>query len=72
MPEQLTELLHQSDGVGMRNEIRIGILGFAHGHVGTFCARWREQPQMGVRGWSPDGPTTPIVPRKATDISTRV
>jgi predicted dehydrogenase len=36
------------------NEIRIGILGFAHGHVGMYCARWREHPEMGVRvvaGW---------------------
>lgn len=34
--------------------VRVGILGFAHGHVGTYCRRWREQPELGVRvvaGW---------------------
>jgi len=39
--------------------IRIGILGFAHGHVGMYCDRWRGQPELGARvvaGWdhSPD------------------
>lgn len=37
--------------------MNIGILGFAHGHVGMYCARWREQPEMGVRvvaGWDHD------------------
>jgi len=35
----------------------VGILGFAHGHVGMYCARWRETPEMGVRvvaGWDHD------------------
>jgi len=39
------------------NSIPIGILGFAHGHVGTYCTRWREQPELGVRvvaGWDHD------------------
>ena len=37
--------------------IRIGILGFAHGHVGMYCARWRGQPELGVTvvaGWDHD------------------
>lgn len=37
--------------------IRIGILGFAHGHVGTYCGQWlkmpREQVQL-VAGWDHD------------------
>lgn len=39
------------------NDIRVGILGFAHGHVGMYCDRWRGQPQLGVRvlaGWDHD------------------
>ena len=35
----------------------VGILGFAHGHVGIYCARWQEQPELGVRvvaGWDHD------------------
>ncbi|MCY3022305.1 MAG: Gfo/Idh/MocA family oxidoreductase [Planctomycetota bacterium] len=35
-------------------EIGLGILGFAHGHVGMYCNRWREHPEYGVRvvaGW---------------------
>lgn len=35
----------------------VGILGFAHPHVGTYVARWRENPGMGVRvvvGWDHD------------------
>lgn len=37
--------------------VRVGILGFAHGHVGTYCARWREQfadDIMVVGGWEHD------------------
>jgi predicted dehydrogenase len=37
--------------------IRVGILGFAHGHVNSYCVRWREQPELGVRvtaGWDHD------------------
>ena len=40
------------------NPISIGILGFAHGHVGIYCAKWRENPALGVRvvaGWDHDG-----------------
>jgi len=36
--------------------VRVGVLGFAHGHVGTYCARWGEQ-DMGVEvvaGWDHD------------------
>lgn len=39
------------------NPIRIGILGFAHGHVGMYCERWRAQPELGVTvavGWDHD------------------
>lgn len=39
------------------NEKRIGILGFAHGHVGMYCSRWKEQPELGVKvvaGWDHD------------------
>ena len=38
-------------------DIRLGILGFAHGHIGMYCARWREHPEYGVRpvaGWDHD------------------
>jgi len=34
--------------------IGIGILGFAHGHVNSYCTRWRDEPQLDVRalaGW---------------------
>lgn len=37
--------------------IRIGILGFAHGHVNAYIARWRACPDMGARvvaGWDHD------------------
>ncbi len=37
--------------------IRVGILGFAHGHVNAYCNRWRDDPSMGVRvvaGWDRD------------------
>lgn len=35
----------------------VGILGFAHGHVGMYCARWKQEPEMGitvVAGWDHD------------------
>jgi len=41
----------------MNEPFRVGILGFAHGHVGMYCARWRERPELGVRvvgGWDHD------------------
>jgi predicted dehydrogenase len=34
--------------------IRIGILGFAHGHVNSYCRRWLADPSLGatpVAGW---------------------
>lgn len=37
--------------------MRVGIAGFAHGHVGMYCSRWRERPELGVRvtsGWDHD------------------
>ena len=37
--------------------MKIGILGFAHGHVNMYCARWRERPEMGITvaaGWDHD------------------
>jgi len=37
--------------------MNIGILGFAHGHVNSYCNRWRESPELGVRvtaGWDHD------------------
>ncbi len=37
-------------------EVRVGILGFAHGHVNTYCTGWRK-PELGVRvvaGWDHD------------------
>lgn len=35
---------------------RIGILGFAHGHVGTYCGIWKTQPEAVrlVAGWDHD------------------
>ena len=36
--------------------VRVGILGFAHGHVNTYCAQWRAH-DLGVRvvaGWDHD------------------
>ncbi len=35
----------------------IGILGFAHGHVNSYCTRWRQNPDWGVQpvaGWDHD------------------
>ncbi len=37
--------------------VRLGILGFAHGHVDMYCESWRQQPQLGaqvVAGWDHD------------------
>ncbi len=37
--------------------IAVGILGFAHAHVSMYCARWRENPALGVSvvaGWDRD------------------
>jgi predicted dehydrogenase len=37
--------------------IRVGVLGFAHGHVGMYLERWRKQPDLGVQpvaGWDHD------------------
>lgn len=39
------------------NEKRIGILGFAHGHVGMYISRWNAEPELGVKvvaGWDHD------------------
>ena len=35
----------------------IGILGFAHGHVGAYCKHWLQNPDIGIRvvaGWDHD------------------
>lgn len=37
--------------------IRIGILGFAHGHIGSIAGQWKEHPEYGVElvcGWDHD------------------
>jgi predicted dehydrogenase len=37
--------------------IKVGVLGFAHGHVNAYCAKWRERPELGVEvvgGWDHD------------------
>ena len=37
--------------------IKVGVLGFAHGHVNAYCKQWGDQPEMGVSvvaGWDHD------------------
>ncbi len=37
--------------------LRLGILGFAHGHVNIYARRWQAEPELGVAlaaGWDPD------------------
>jgi predicted dehydrogenase len=37
--------------------LNIGILGFAHGHVGMYCNQWKQNPALGislVAGWDHD------------------
>jgi predicted dehydrogenase len=37
--------------------VKLGILGFAHGHVNMYCAQWRDRPELGVKvtaGWDHD------------------
>jgi predicted dehydrogenase len=37
--------------------VRLGILGFAHGHVAAYCRQWRDRPDLGVEvrcGWDHD------------------
>ena len=29
-------------------DMKVGILGFAHGHVNAYCAVWRDRPELGV------------------------
>jgi predicted dehydrogenase len=34
--------------------IGVGILGFAHGHVGSYCTRWTKEPELDMKvvaGW---------------------
>lgn len=41
----------------MTNPIGVGILGFAHGHVGMYCAHWNARRELGVKvtaGWDHD------------------
>ena len=38
--------------------VQVGILGFAHGHVNSYCDEWRAHPELGVTveaGWHYDG-----------------
>jgi predicted dehydrogenase len=38
--------------------IQVGIMGFAHGHVGAYCTQWLGNPDQGVvlaAGWDHDG-----------------
>ena len=38
----------------MGDRVKVGILGFAHGHVDAYCLKWREHPEWGtdtVAGW---------------------
>lgn len=40
----------------MSEPVRIGILGFAHGHVATYCSEWKN-PELGIQvvaGWDHD------------------
>lgn len=37
--------------------IGVGILGFAHGHVGAYCRQWKTRPELGIElraGWDHD------------------
>lgn len=37
--------------------MKIGVLGFAHGHVGMYCRRWKEEKCLGIEvaaGWDHD------------------
>lgn len=37
--------------------VRLGILGFAHGHIHLYCNEWRSRPDLGIEvahGWDPD------------------
>jgi len=37
--------------------MRVGVLGFAHGHIGAYCGQWQERPELGVEvvaGWDHD------------------
>jgi predicted dehydrogenase len=38
--------------------IGVGILGFAHGHVQSYCTRWQQEPEHQIQlvaGWDHDG-----------------
>lgn len=37
--------------------VKVGMLGFAHGHVGMYVSRWNAEPELGVKvvaGWDHD------------------
>ncbi|MDF1512429.1 MAG: Gfo/Idh/MocA family oxidoreductase [Anaerolineae bacterium] len=41
----------------MAHRIKVGILGFAHGHVNAYCGQWRDRKELGVdviAGWDHD------------------
>lgn len=43
--------------MSLGKSVNIGVLGFAHAHVGMYIARWQQEPEMGVRviaGWDHD------------------
>jgi predicted dehydrogenase len=43
--------------MGIGKSVNIGVLGFAHAHVGMYITRWQQEPDMGVRviaGWDHD------------------
>lgn len=38
-------------------KINVGVLGFAHGHVDSYCSQWIQNPDMGINvaaGWDHD------------------
>ena len=58
--------------------VKVGVLGFAHGHVMSFGKNWMEHPDLGVKivgGWDRDAErckkscealgATPLPPRKS-------
>ena len=37
--------------------IKVGVLGFAHGHVNSYCSEWNNKPELGISvaaGWDHD------------------
>ncbi|MGB9587002.1 MAG: Gfo/Idh/MocA family oxidoreductase, partial [Armatimonadota bacterium] len=43
--------------MSLGKSVNIGVLGFAHAHVGMYIAQWQQESDMGVRviaGWDHD------------------